>query len=48
MGYASRKKEAPARAFPDYTSAAPTPFPLMGEGWGGGENLLRFRVFPPP
>ena len=20
----------------------------MGEGWGGGENLLRFSVFPPP
>ena len=30
------------------TSAAPTPSPLMGEGWGGGENLLRFSVFPPP
>ena len=24
------------------------PSPLMGEGWGGGENLLRFSVFPPP
>ena len=35
-------------AFPDYTSAAPTPSPLMGEGWGGGENLLRFSGFPPP
>ena len=28
-------------------SPATTPSPLMGEGWGGGENLLRFSVFPP-
>ena len=37
-----------SRAFPDQTSAAPTPSPLMGEGWGGGENLFRVSVFPPP
>jgi len=26
----------------------PSPSPLRGEGWGGGENILPWRHTPPP